>query len=166
MSVPSPTTDLCDTHEDRLMDGRLRVLQPVYRCYGATDVFAGAAATLKCFEDNTLVRTALEAPGAGRVLVVDGGGSLRCALLGGNLAKLAERNGWAGVIVNGCVRDVAEIEACRIGVRALASHPRKSDKQGVGAPGVVVEFWGARIRPGDWICADRDGVLVCDEPLG
>ena len=163
--MPKPTTDLCDAHEDQLADGRLRVLQPAFLSFGARPAFEGPVATLKCFEDNSLVRTALEEPGAGRVLVVDGGGSLRCALLGGNLAKLAEQNGWAGVIVNGSVRDVDEIDGCRIGVRALASHPRKSDKRGVGVRDVAVEFWGVRIRPGEWICADRDGVIVSVAPL-
>ena len=164
--MSKPTTDLCDAHEDQLADGRLRVLQPVFQSYGAVPAFAGPAATLRCFEDNTLVRAALEEPGQGKVLVVDGGGSLRCALLGGNLGKLAERNGWAGVIVNGCVRDVDEIAECSIGVRALASHPRKSDKRGGGVRDVVVEFAGTRIQPGEWIYADRDGVLVAAAPLG
>ncbi|HWS76293.1 MAG TPA: ribonuclease E activity regulator RraA [Quisquiliibacterium sp.] len=160
-----PTTDLCDAHEDLLADGSLRVLAPLFRAYGGRPEFAGPVATLRCFEDNSLVRTALEEPGNGRVLVVDGGGSLRCALLGGNLAKLAEKNGWAGVIVNGCVRDVDEIDACAIGVRGLASHPRKSDKRGIGQRDVVVEFAGSRIAPGEWCYADRDGVLVSAKPL-
>lgn len=163
--MPTPTTDLCDAHEDQLADGRLRVLQPLFQPYGGAPAFAGPVATLRCFEDNSLVRAALEEPGHGRVLVVDGGGSLRCALLGGNLAKLAERNGWAGVVVNGCVRDVDEIAECAIGVRALASHPRKSDKRGIGTRDVVVEFAGARIAPEEWIYADRDGVLVAAAAL-
>lgn len=162
----TPTTDLCDANEPMLADGSLRVLAPLFRAWGGRAGFAGPVATLRCFEDNSLVRTALEEPGRGRVLVVDGGGSLRCALLGGNLAKLAEENGWAGVIVNGCVRDADEIDACAIGVRALASHPRKSDKRGNGQRDVVVEFAGVRIAPGEWCCADRDGVLVSSTPLG
>ena len=160
------TTDLCDANEAQLLDGRLRVLQPVFQPYGASPRFSGPIATLRCFEDNTLVRTALEEPGQGRVLVVDGGGSLRCALLGGNLAKLADRNGWAGVLINGCVRDVEEIAECNVGVRALASHPRKSDKRGGGVRDVPVEFAGARIAPGEWCYADRDGVLIAAAPLG
>lgn len=161
-----PTTDLCDAHEDRLADGRLRVLAPIFQRYGGVPAFSGPISTLKIHEDNTLVRTALEEPGQGRVLVVDGGGSLRCALVGGNLAVLAQKNGWAGIVVNGCVRDVDEIDACRVGVRALASHPRKSDKRGVGLRDVVVEFAGARIAPGQWCYADRDGVLISDGALG
>lgn len=160
-----PTTDLCDAHEPRLADGSLRVLAPVFQRYGARVAFSGPVSTLRCFEDNSLVRTALEEPGQGRVLVVDGGASLRCALLGGNLAQLAEKNGWAGVIVNGCVRDVDEIDACAIGVRALASHPRKSDKRGIGQREVVLEFAGSRIAPGQWCYVDRDGVLISDQAL-
>ena len=160
------TTDLCDANEDLLADGSLRVLAPLFRSWGARAAFAGPVSTLRCFEDNSLVRTALEEPGEGRVLVVDGGGSLRCALLGGNLAQLADRNGWAGVIVNGCVRDADEIDACAIGVRALAAHPRKSDKRGIGQRDAVVEFAGSRIAPGQWCYADRDGILISDRPLG
>lgn len=163
--MTKPTTDLCDANEALLADGSLRVLAPLFKSYGAVPAFAGPVATLRCFEDNSLVRTALEEPGKGRVLVVDGGGSQRCALLGGNLAKLAEDNGWAGVIVNGCVRDVDEIDACRVGVRALASHPRKSDKRGIGQRDVVLEFAGSRIAPGEWCYADRDGVLICARSL-
>ncbi|MFP5462079.1 MAG: ribonuclease E activity regulator RraA [Gammaproteobacteria bacterium] len=159
------TTDLCDANENLLADGSLRVLAPLFQSWGARTAFAGPVSTLRCFEDNSLVRTALEEPGEGRVLVVDGGGSLRCALLGGNLAQLADRNGWAGVIVNGCVRDADEIDACAIGVRALAAHPRKSDKRGIGQRDVAVEFAGSRIEPGHWCYADRDGVLVSDRPL-
>lgn len=154
------TTDLCDAHEDKLVAGTLRVLDPVLRPYGGAVRFAGPAATLRIFEDNSLVRTALEQDGAGRVLVVDGGGSLRCALVGGNLGALAEKNGCAGIVVDGCVRDSAELRACNVGVLALATHPRKSDKRGVGERDVPVTLLGARIAPGEWIYADTDGVLV------
>lgn len=154
------TTDLCDAHEDKLVAGTLRVLDPVLRPYGGAVRFAGPAATLRIFEDNSLVRTALEQDGAGRVLVVDCGGSLRCALVGGNLGALAEKNGWAGIVVDGCVRDSAELRACNVGVLALATHPRKSDKRGVGERDVPVTLLGARIAPGEWIYADTDGVLV------
>ncbi len=163
--MTAPTTDLCDANEAMLANGSLRVLAPLFQAWGGRAAFAGPVSTLRCFEDNSLVRTALEEAGEGRVLVIDGGASLRCALLGGNLARLAERNGWVGVIVNGCVRDADEIDACAIGVRALASHPRKSDKRGIGQREVVVEFAGARIAPGEWCCADRDGVLVSPSPL-
>jgi regulator of ribonuclease activity A len=167
--VPTPeplaTTDLCDANEARLDDGSLRILSPLLRAWGRRLAFAGPAATVRCFEDNTLVRSRLETPGEGRVLVVDGGGSLRCALLGGNLAVLAERNGWAGVLVHGCVRDTAEIDACAIGVRALAAMPRRSRKLGGGIIDVAVDFGGVTIAPGHWIYADADGVLVSDVQL-
>jgi regulator of ribonuclease activity A len=154
------TTDLCDAHEDRLRDGRLQVAAPAGRALGAVVRFAGPAATLRVPDDNSLVREMLEQPGEGRVLVVDGGASLRCALVGGKLAVLGERNGWAGTIVNGAVRDADELDACRFGVRALALVPRRSDKRGLGERDVPVAFAGVAIRPGDWIYADRDGWLV------
>jgi regulator of ribonuclease activity A len=159
------TTDLCDAHEERLIAGELRVLHPAFRAFGKRARFAGAVATVRCFEDNSMVRAVLETPGNGRVLVVDGGGSLRCALLGGNLAKLACDNGWVGVVVNGCVRDVAEINGHDVGVRALATHPRRSDRRGSGARDQVVEIAGVRVAPGDWCYADDDGILISDDRL-
>lgn len=159
------TTDLCDAHEDRLNAGELRVLHPAFRAFGRRARFAGPVATVRCFEDNSMVRTALEVPGDGRVLVVDGGGSLRCALLGGNLARLARDNGWAGAVVNGCVRDVAEINDCEIGVRALAAHPRRSDRRGSGTRDRMVEIAGVRVAPGDWCYVDDDGILISDQRL-
>ncbi|MFJ4289571.1 ribonuclease E activity regulator RraA [Cupriavidus sp. NPDC089707] len=159
------TTDLCDAHEDRLAAGTLRVMAPVFRAWGKQGAFAGPAATLRVFEDNALVRTVLEAPGQGRVLVIDGGGSLRRALVGGNLGLLAEKNGWAGIIVNGCVRDSAELDVCDIGIRALAAHPQKSQKRNVGESEVTVQMPGALVRPGNWIYVDADGVLVSDDKL-
>jgi regulator of ribonuclease activity A len=154
------TTDLCDAHEDRLRDGRLRVAAPPWIALGAVARFAGPAATLRVPDDNSLVRTLLEERGAGRVLVVDGGASLACALVGGNLGRLGERNGWQGVLVNGCVRDADELDGCRLGVRALHTHPRRSDKRGLGERDPVVSFAGVSIAPGDWIYADRDGWIV------
>jgi regulator of ribonuclease activity A len=165
MFMEFATTDLCDDNEARLADGSLRVLSPGLRHFGQHHRFAGPAATLKVFEDNSLVREALESPGHGRVLVVDGGGSLRCALVGGKLGELAERNGWAGIVVNGCVRDTAELDACAIGIRALDTHPRKSQKRNAGEREVVVQMPGAVVRPGNWIYADADGVLVADVNL-
>ncbi len=159
------TTDLCDANEALLLSGELRVLPPVYRTWGRRLRFSGPVATVRCFEANALVRAALEAPGDGRVLVVDGGGSLRCALFGGNLAVLAEKNDWAGVIIEGCLRDADEIDACRIGVRALASHPRRSDRRAVGDREAVLELHGIRIAPGQWCYADADGILISNQAL-
>ncbi len=154
------TCDLCDANEDKLADGSLHVIPPVLTKFGKQPRFAGPARTLKVFEDNVLVRAALETPGEGSVLVVDGGGSLRCALVGGNLGKLAEKNGWAGIIVNGCVRDSSELDGCDVGIRALATHPRRSFRKGVGEPDITVDIAGVPVRPGDWVYADEDGVLV------
>ncbi len=154
------TCDLCDAHEAKLASGELHVLPPVFRSWGTRKAFAGPARTLKVHEDNVLVRAALETPGEGAVLVVDGGGSLRCALVGGNLGKLAAQNGWSGMLVHGCVRDSAELEACEVGIRALAAHPRRSVRRGLGECDLAVEIAGVTVRPGDWIYADADGILV------
>lgn len=154
------TCDICDANEDKLAAGTLAVLPPVFKSFGKRPAFAGPARTLKVFEDNVLVRAALETPGEGHVLVVDGGGSLRCALVGGNLGVLAEKNGWAGILVNGCIRDSEEINGCDIGVRALATHPQRSIRKGVGDKDLQVTIAGVSVKPGDWIYADADGVLV------
>ena len=159
------TCDICDANEDKLWDGRLRVLPPVFLRLGTRASFFGQARTLKVFEDNVLVRAALETPGEGQVLVVDGGGSLRCALVGGNLGMLAEKNGWAGIVVNGCARDADELSGCNIGVRALALHPQRSQRKGLGQQDIRVAIAGVAVTPGDWIYVDADGVLVADEKL-
>lgn len=159
------TCDICDANEDKLATGALLVLPPVFAAFGGRLKFSGPAATLKVFEDNALVRATLETPGHGRVLVIDGGGSRRCALVGGNLGQLAEKNGWAGIIVDGCIRDTEEIKACDIGVRALAAHPQKSIKKGAGERDLRVSIAGVAVAPGNWIYADADGVLVAAEQL-
>ncbi|MCU7853723.1 MAG: ribonuclease E activity regulator RraA [Candidatus Thiodiazotropha sp. (ex Monitilora ramsayi)] len=153
------TADLYDIHEEAL-----QVCSPVLRHYGGHHAFHGAIATLKCFEDNSLVREQLEQPGQGRVLVVDAGGSLRCAMLGDLLAQLAVDNGWTGVVMYGCIRDSVEIGEMPLGVMAMATHPRKSVKKGMGEVGGVVEFAGVNFRPGEWLYADEDGVVVLDKP--
>jgi len=154
------TTDLSDAHPD------LQVCAPLFRDFGGRRDFHGPTATLKVFEDNALVRSALERPGEGRVLVVDGGGSLRCALVGGQLGELAVKNGWAGLLVHGCVRDTNELAAQPIGIKALAAHPRKSAKgQHGGAADVPVEFAGVRFLPGAWLYADADGIVVAASPV-
>lgn len=165
MNKPMPTTDLCDANEDALADGTLRVFDPGLIALGGRTAFAGPAATLKVFEDNALIAEAVKAPGEGRVLVVDAGGSRRCAVFGGNLAAAAARNGWGGVIINGCARDSGEIDAADIGVRALALHPRRPAKRGEGQRDVAVAFLGVTVRPGEWIYADADGVLVSSTAL-
>ena len=153
------TCDLCDTHRD---DAGLRVLAGDWRAFGRRTAFAGPVTTLQCFEDNTLLRAALEQAGGGCVLVVDGGGSRRTALLGGKLAQLAERNGWAGVVIDGCVRDRAELDACDVGIRALGTCPMPPAKRGQGQRDVPVRVAGVPVRPGDWLAADADGVIVLE----
>ncbi len=153
------TTDLSDAHPE------VQVLAPMLRHFGGKKSFHGEIATLAVLEDNALVRRALESEGGGRVLVVDGQGSLRCALLGGNLAALAASNGWAGVIVHGCVRDTLEIAACSIGVMAIASHPRRPDKSGAGSGAHAIAFGGVTFAPGHWLYADDDGVIVSAVPI-
>jgi regulator of ribonuclease activity A len=159
------TTDLCDDHPQLLEDGRLAVLPPVFRQFGQRIAFYGQVTTVKVFEDNALVRAILETPGNGNVLVVDGGASLRCALVGGQLALLAQDNGWSGVIVDGCVRDSDEINACDVGIRALATHPLRPARKGVGERNLRVFIGGVPVSPGDWLYADADGVLVAQQRL-
>ncbi len=154
------TTDLSDTHA-----GKLRYLPPVFQDFGGRMRFHGGVKTLVTFEDNTKVRAAVETPGEGRVLVVDGGGSMNCALFGGNLAKLAADNGWAGVVINGCVRDRAELAAEAVGIKALGSHPKKSQKRDLGTYDVPLSFGGVSITPGDWLYGDEDGIIIADGEL-
>ena len=158
------TCDLCDAHKNDT-GGGFRVLPPVFRDFGARHQFSGLVYTVKCFEDNSLVKAAVDSPGNGRVLVVDGGGSLRRALLGGNLGKAAAKNGWAGVLIDGCVRDVAELRDCEVGIRALASMPLPTEKRQQGQAEVEVHVQGVRIQPGDWLYADEDGIVVSDAAL-
>lgn len=159
MTTDFATCDLCDAHKND-DDGAFRVLPPVFHDYGGVRKFAGPVATVKCFEDNTLVKAAVDSPGNGRVLVVDGGGSLRRALVGGNLGKAAAKNGWAGVVVNGCVRDAAELAACAVGIRALALMPLPTEKRNEGQKDIAVVIQGVWVRPGDWLYADEDGIVV------
>lgn len=153
------TCDLCDLHKND-SDGAFRVLPPVFRDFGGVPRFAGRVATVKCIEDNTLVKAAVDSAGQGRVLVVDGGGSLRRALLGGNLAAAAAMNGWAGVVIDGCVRDVAELAAAQVGIRALAAMPLPTEKRNEGQRDVAVQVQGVWVRPGDCLYADADGIVV------
>jgi regulator of ribonuclease activity A len=148
------TADALDEYGDRAA-----VCLLPFRSFGAP-AFSGRIATVRCFEDNVLVRATASEPGEGRVLVVDGGGSLRCALLGDNIAALALEHGWAGVVINGCVRDAAELDALGLGVKALGTNPRPSVKGGEGETGVPVTFGEITFAPGAMLYADEDGVVV------
>ncbi|HSR62460.1 MAG TPA: ribonuclease E activity regulator RraA [Gammaproteobacteria bacterium] len=154
------TADLYDEFGDRL-----QVVLPLFRDFGGKRAFHGPVSTVKVHEDNSLVRAALEEPGEGRVLVVDGGESLRCALLGDMLAKLGMDNGWTGIVVSGCIRDSAEIASMDIGVKAIGTNPRKSVKKGAGDRDIPVCFAGVEFRPGHFLYADEDGILVSEEKL-
>lgn len=153
------TCDLCDIYKGDTSDD-FRVLPPVFRHYGGIGRFAGQVETIQCFEDNTLVKAALDTPGNGRVLVVDGAASLRRALVGGNLAAAAQRNGWAGIVVDGCVRDSREISEAQVGICALGLVPMPTQKRDQGLQGLEVQIAGVRVRPGDWLYADEDGIVV------
>lgn len=159
------TAEACDSNGALIASGDLRVLQPIFQMYGQCRAFSGPVVTLKVFEDNVLVRELLESKGEGRVVVIDGGGSTRCALVGGNLGQSAQNMGWAGIVINGCIRDVDEINSCDIGVRALASHPMKSSKKGIGEKHIPIHIAGTLIRNGDWLYADSDGILVSKSEL-
>jgi len=149
------TADLFDDYGDRV-----RVCDPIFRDFGGHACFLGPITTVKCFEDNSLVKATLNEPGAGRVLVVDAGGSLRCAMLGDRIAVSAVENGWHGVLLFGCVRDTVELADMALGVKALAANPRKSEKRGEGQRDTPVSFAGVCFRPGDHVYCDEDGVLV------
>ena len=149
------TTDLCDANEDKV-----RVVEPMFSSFGHRSAFHGQIATLKLFEDNTLVRKTLESPGNGRVLVIDGGGSLRRALVGDQLAALAVTNSWAGIVVYGCIRDSRAISEMDIGLFALDTHPMKTRKLNTGEAEIPVTFGGVTFTPGEWVYADEDGVIA------
>ena len=154
------TADLCDKYFD------IAVAEPLFVDFGGLDAFHGRIATLKLFEDNALVRTLLEEAGNGRVLVIDGGGSTRCALIGGALAALAVTNGWRGALVNGCVRDIDELRSICFGIKAIAAHPRKSQKGlHTGCRNLQVHFAGVSFSDGDWLYADPDGVVLSKREL-
>ena len=154
------TTDLCDAHEDKV-----RVVEPMFGSFGGQPHFHGRIATLKLYEDNSLVRKAVESPGDGRVLVIDGGGSMRRALVGDQLAELAVRNNWAGIVVYGCIRDSAAIGEMALGVLALGTHPMKTVKRNAGEADLVVTFGGVQFVPDEWLYADEDGLIVATAAL-
>ncbi len=154
------TADLHDDHE-----GKVQVANILMQSFGQKTRFSGPISTVKCFEDNSLVRAALEEPGKGRVLVVDGGASIRCALVGDKLAELGIKNGWEGLVVHGCIRDSAVISTLDIGIKALGTNPRRSVKKGEGERDIALNFADATFTPGDWLYADEDGILISPDKL-
>ena len=166
------TCDLCDAHEADT-SGAFRVLPDVFKSYGGVAKFCGPVVTLRCPEDNSRVREAVNSSGLvdtplgklGAVVVVDGGASVRRALVGGNLAMAAAKNGWAGMVVNGSVRDIAELQAAQVGIRALALCPMRTEKRGEGQRDVAVQIQDVWVRPGDWLYADADGIAISSAAL-
>ncbi len=154
------TPDICDDFSDRL-----QILEPLFTEFGGKNKFSGEIVTIKCFEDNSLVKQTLGSAGHGKVLVVDGGGSKRCALLGDLLGAMAVENGWQGVLVNGCVRDVEILKGMNLGVRALRSYPLKSNKRNEGQLNVAVRFAGVGFKSGQYLYADENGMVVAEDAL-
>ena len=149
------TADLCDDYE-----GKVSVAQPLFKDYGGNISFAGEIFTIKCFEDNSLIREALKSPGQGKVLVIDGGGSTRRALVGDLLAQAGADNQWTGIVVNGCIRDSGVIATINIGCKALGTLPMKTDKKGIGEKDLTVHFADVDFVPGHFLYADEDGIIV------
>ena len=163
MAELTPVCDLCDAHRND-SSGAFRVLPPVFRNFASVKSFSGRVRTVRCFEDNSLVKAALEEPGQGRVLVVDGGSSFRRALVGGNIAASAAKNGWAGVVVDGCVRDSLELAQHDVGIRALGLIPMPTERRGQGQRDIALHIHGVWILPGEWLVADEDGIVVMPQP--
>ena len=166
MSVPFVTCDLLDDNPEKeiqtlipSMDGRF------FQSYGARKIFGGQIVTVKCFEDNSRVKELLATDGAGKVLVVDGGASMRCALMGDMIAESAVKNHWSGVVIYGCVRDVDALAELDLGVHALAAIPRKSNRQGIGEVDVALYFGSVTFNSADYIYADNNGIVVSKEKL-
>jgi regulator of ribonuclease activity A len=159
--MPAFTTpDLCDQFPDDV-----HVAEPLFSSFGAIASFGGEVVTVKCFEDNSKVKELVERNGSGKVIVVDGGGSLRHALLGDKLAAKAAANGWQGLIINGCVRDVDILRQTPLGIHALRAHPLKTDKRGLGDIGIPVRFAGVTFTPGHFVYADHNGIIVAARAL-
>lgn len=152
--------ELCDRFPEQV-----RIVEPIFRNLGGRERFEGKIVTVKAFEDNSLVRQQIFQPGIGQVLVVDGGGSMRRAMLGDMLAENAAQNGWEGIVIYGCIRDVNAIADIDIGVQALGAHPLKTDKKGVGELNVTVRFGGVDFVPGEYIYADNNGIVVSRNAL-
>ena len=156
------TADICDDHRDY---ESVRVCETRLADFGAHDIFHGTIVTVATFEDNAVVGEVLQGDGTGKVLVIDGRGSLRHALVGGNVAELAAKNGWAGLVINGCIRDSHEIRAAATGVKAIGTNPRPPRKGAAGTAGVPVTFGNVTFNPGEYLYADPDGVIVAAGPL-
>lgn len=154
------TPDLCDAYPELV-----RIVEPLFTNYGGRESFGGEIITVKCHEDNSLVKEHVGSPGEGRVMVVDGGGSLRCALLGDMLAEKAAENNWAGLIIYGCIRDVDEIRKTDLGVQALRTIPIKSNRKGRGDLNIPVTFGGVTFHPGEYVYADNNGIIVSSQEL-
>ncbi|MDQ4423371.1 MAG: ribonuclease E activity regulator RraA [Thalassolituus sp.] len=154
------TPDLCDEYPDLIT-----VVEPMFNNYGARESFGGEIVTVKCHEDNSKVKELVDTDGKGKVMVVDGGGSMRHALLGDMLAEKAAKNGWEGIIIYGCIRDVDVIMETELGVQALATNPLKTDKRGLGDVNVKVKFGGVDFVPGQFVYADNNGIIVSPEKL-
>jgi len=154
------TSDISDQ-----LHPNVQYLEPIYNDYGAKIDFSGVIHTIKCFEDNSLIREVLDTDGQGGVLVVDAGGSTRCAMLGDQLAAKAVKNNWSGIVIYGLIRDSEMINKMSIGVRALGTHPLKSIKKGVGEQSLNLSFSGVNFVPGDYLYADQDGVIIVQELL-
>lgn len=165
-TVPFVTCDLLDDHPEK----KLQVVTPsmdgkFFKSYGARKSFGGQVVTVKCFEDNSRVKELLATEGKGKVLVVDGGASMRCALMGDLIAESAVKNHWNGVVVYGCIRDVDAIATLDLGVHALAAIPQKSNRKGAGETDIQLSFGGVNIQSGDYIYADNNGIVIANEQL-
>jgi regulator of ribonuclease activity A len=158
--MPFKIADLSDIHSDHL-----KVADNIFTAYGKHSKFHGEIVTIKVFEDNVLVKAELEKDGTGKVLVVDGGGSLRCALMGDNVAALIEKNNWNGVLIYGAIRDSADINEMNVAVKALGTHPFKSIKKGQGDINILVQFASVVFKPGEFIYSDEDGIVVSEKKL-
>ena len=154
------TPDLCDEYPELV-----QVVEPMFNNFGGKDNFGGQIVTVKCHEDNSKVKELVDMDGSGKVMVVDGGGSLRHALLGDMLAEKAVKNGWEGLVIYGCIRDVDVIVQTDLGVQALATNPLKTDKRGLGDVDVPVKFGGVVFNPGEYVYADNNGIIVSPKEL-
>ena len=154
------TPDLCDLYPELV-----RAAEPLFRSFGGRDSFGGEVVTIRCFEDNSFVKETAGTPGRGKVMVVDGGGSVRKALLGDLIAETAQKNGWEGLIIFGAVRDVDALSGIDLGIKALASIPLKTERKGAGELNIPVSFAGVSFSPGEYVYADSTGIIVSAEPL-